>query len=43
MNMEDLTLNEYQEKRVNKFGGLVGSYFPDYPAEENQKPAFLLL
>lgn len=40
-----MKLNEYQEKKVNKLGGLVGSYFPNevynFDAEDDKLPLFV--
>lgn len=40
-----MELNEYQEKKVNKLGGLVGSYFPNevynFSAEDDKLPLFV--
>lgn len=40
-----MELKEYQEKRINKSGGLVGSYFPDevynFDAEDDKLPLFV--
>lgn len=40
-----MKLNEYQEKKVNKLGGLVGSYFPNevynFDTEDDKLPLFV--
>lgn len=40
-----MELNEYQEKKVNKLGGLVGSYFPNevynFNTEDDKLPLFV--